>query len=106
MIAGCDCALSRIRSRPGRVLANCGREYGLKAPFLFVDGRGTDHNTMARVRGFRDAHAQAGIAVNEALVQTCGYAPEKVENALRRLAERTSDLPRGMFVNSTISLEG
>jgi LacI family fructose operon transcriptional repressor len=89
-----------------RVLANCEREYGVKAPLLFVGGRGTDHNTMERVRGFRDAHAQAGIAVDEALVQTCGYAPEKAESAMRQLAERTSDLPRGMFVNSTISLEG
>lgn len=49
---------------------------------------------MACVRGFRDAHARAGIAVDEALVKTCGYAPEKVENALRRLAERASDPPR------------
>ncbi|MGD9475990.1 hypothetical protein [Shinella sp. G-2] len=65
-----------------------------------MDARGTDHNTMARVRGFRDAHAQEGIAVNEALVQTCGYAPEKVENALRRLAERASDPPRKAQSNS------
>ncbi|MCV3736143.1 LacI family DNA-binding transcriptional regulator [Rhizobium sp. TRM96647] len=89
-----------------RVLANCEREYGEKTPLLFVGGRGTDHNTLERVRGFRDAHAEAGVAVDETLVLTCGYAPEKAESAMKQLAERTGDLPRGMFVNSTISLEG
>ncbi|MCD2182886.1 LacI family DNA-binding transcriptional regulator [Rhizobium sp. GN54] len=89
-----------------RVLANCEKEYGEKTPLLFVGGRGTDHNTLERVRGFRDAHAEAGVTVDETLVLTCGYAPEKAESAMRQLAERTGDLPRGMFVNSTISLEG
>lgn len=89
-----------------RVLANCEKEYGEKTPLLFVGGRGTDHNTLERVRGFRDAHAEAGVAVDETLVLTCGYAPEKAESAMKQLAERTGDLPRGMFVNSTISLEG
>ncbi|MGB3876961.1 MAG: LacI family DNA-binding transcriptional regulator [Shinella zoogloeoides] len=89
-----------------RVLANCEREYGGKAPLLFVGGRGTDHNTIERVRGFRDAHAQAGVTVDESLVMTCGYAPDKAEKAMRQMAENASVLPRGMFVNSTISLEG
>lgn len=89
-----------------RVFANCRKEYGEKTPLLFVGGRGSDHNTMERVRGFRDAHAEAGVAVDETLVLTCGYAPDKAENAMTQLAERASNLPRGMFVNSTISLEG
>ena len=61
---------------------------------------------MERVRGFRDAHGEAGVPVDETLVMTCGYAPEKAENAMKLLAERKNPLPRGMFVNSTISLEG
>lgn len=89
-----------------RVLTNCEREFGEKSPLLFVGGRGSDHNTMERVRGFRDAHAEAGVTVDETLVMTCGYAPEKAENAMKQLAERKEPLPRGMFVNSTISLEG
>ncbi len=89
-----------------RVLTNCEREFGVKSPLLFVGGRGTDHNTSERVRGFRAAHAEAGIRVDEDLVLTCGYAPEKAENAMRQLAEAGTVLPRGMFVNSTISLEG
>ena len=89
-----------------RVLVNCEREFGEKSPLLFVGGRGSDHNTTERVRGFRDAHAEAGVTVDETLVMTCGYAPEKAENAMKQLAERKNPLPRGMFVNSTISLEG
>jgi len=89
-----------------RVLANCEREFGEKTPLLFVGGRGTDHNTSERVRGFRTAHAEAGVAVDETLVLTCGYAPEKAESAMKSLAARVETFPRGMFVNSTISLEG
>ncbi|MDR6756913.1 LacI family fructose operon transcriptional repressor [Mycoplana sp. BE70] len=89
-----------------RVLANCQKEYGEMTPLLFIGGRGTDHNTSERVRGFRAAHAEAGVAIDESLILTCGYAPEKAETAMRQLAEKTGTLPKGMFVNSTISLEG
>lgn len=89
-----------------RVLANCEREFGEKNPLLFIGGRGTDHNTAERVRGFRAAHAEVGIDVDESLILTCGYAPEKAENAMMQLADRIATMPRGMFVNSTISLEG
>lgn len=89
-----------------RVLDNCEREFGEKSPLLFVGGRATDHNTFERVRGFRAAHEGSGIKVDEALILTCGYAPEKAENAMRQLAEGGDVLPKGMFVNSTISLEG
>jgi LacI family fructose operon transcriptional repressor len=89
-----------------RVLGNSERKFGEKTPLLFVGGRGTDHNTSERVRGFRTAHAEAGIEVDERLILTCGYAPEKSEQAMKRLAETVGTLPRCMFVNSTISLEG
>lgn len=89
-----------------RVLANCKKEYGEMSPLLFIGGRGTDHNTSERIRGFRAAHAEAGVTVDESLILACGYAPEKAETAMRQLAEQTGTLPKGMFVNSTISLEG
>ena len=89
-----------------RVLSNCEKEFGERTPLLFVGGRGSDHNTSERVRGFRAAHAEAGVAIDESLVLTCGYAPEKAEQAMKALAETVGTLPRGMFVNSTISLEG
>jgi LacI family fructose operon transcriptional repressor len=89
-----------------RVLANSEREFGERKPLLFVGGRGSDHNTSERVRGFRAAHAEVGIALDERLILPCGYAPEKSELAMKQVAETIGTLPRGMFVNSTISLEG
>ncbi|WP_312530481.1 substrate-binding domain-containing protein [Paracoccus sp. (in: a-proteobacteria)] len=73
---------------------------------MFIGGRGTDHNTRERLRGFRAAHAEQGIAVDETLILTCGYAAQKASDALSALVATGHALPPGMFVNSTISLEG
>lgn len=89
-----------------RILANSARRLGEARPLLFIGGRGTDHNTLERVRGFRAAHADMGVAVNERHILACGYAPEKAQDALQALAASNGQLPIGMFVNSTISLEG
>jgi LacI family fructose operon transcriptional repressor len=89
-----------------RVLKKCEQRFGDKEPLLFVGGRGTDHNTSERLRGFRDAHAAFGIPVDEHHLLACGYAPDKAQAALRELMNRGEALPRGLFVNSTISLEG
>ncbi len=79
------------------------RELGGTAPLLFVGGRATDHNTSARIRGFIDAHQEQGIAVPEDHVLACGYAAEKANRALQQVG---LEQPRGIFVNSTITLEG
>ncbi|MDH4440711.1 MAG: LacI family DNA-binding transcriptional regulator [Rhizobium sp.] len=89
-----------------RTLTNCQTRLGTLTPLLFVGGRASDHNTAERVRGFRQAHADLQIAVDESHILTCGYAPEKAVSALEALAKAEGALPRGMFVNSTISLEG
>lgn len=85
------------------ILDRCERDLNHKGPLLFVGGRATDHNTGARIRGFRDAHAERGIQVPEELILACGYAAEKAERALAAL---DMPLPKGLFVNSTITLEG
>ncbi|MGO4834888.1 substrate-binding domain-containing protein, partial [Rhizobiaceae sp. 2RAB30] len=89
-----------------RTLRNCERAFGEMRPLIFVGGRGTDHNTSERVRGFRAAHEDMGVPVDDTHILTCGYAPEKAERALSKLVENGAPLPQGMFVNSTISLEG
>lgn len=89
-----------------RILVNCERKLGKASPLLFIGGRGSDHNTAERVRGFRQAHKDMGIVVDERYIQTCGYAPEKAEKALQSLAVSEGEIPRGMFINSTISFEG
>lgn len=89
-----------------RTLVNCGKTLGAISPLLFIGGRATDHNTSERLRGFRQAHADMGIPLAESHVLACGYAPEKAASALRDMAATEGNVPRGMFVNSTISLEG
>jgi LacI family fructose operon transcriptional repressor len=75
-------------------------------PLLYVGGR-LDHNTKERIRGFRDAHAEAGIAVDEDMILAPGYSPDHVEQALGELAARRPDeIPPALCVGSTISLEG
>ncbi len=88
------------------ILARCAAKGHAGEPLLFIGGRGTDHNTRERLRGFRAAHQAAGIALGDDDVLTCGYAAGKASEALSALAASGAPLPPGMFVNSTISLEG
>lgn len=78
-------------------------EMGSTEALLFVGGRATDHNTGARIQGFVDAHRDRGIAVPQDRILACGYAAEKAERALQELGFAGY---RGIFVNSTITLEG
>jgi LacI family transcriptional regulator, fructose operon transcriptional repressor len=89
-----------------RTLINHHIKTGVMAPLLFIGGRGSDHNTAERIRGFRTAHQDLGVPIEEHHVLACGYAPEKAAQALSAMADREGSVPRGMFVNSTISLEG
>lgn len=79
---------------------------GRDAPLLFIGGRAQDHNTLERVRGFRAAHAEVGRTVAEDHILPCGYAAEKAELALATFLDSGSQLPPGLFINSTIALEG
>lgn len=74
-----------------------------EAPLLFIGGRESDHNTSARIEGFLAAHAERSIDVPAANILACGYAAEKAEAALRAVEGQVA---RGLFVNSTITLEG
>ena len=79
---------------------------GPRASLLFVGGRPHDHNTQERVRGFRDAHAELGLPVADEDVLLCGYAADKAERALEARTPMQTPMPAGIFVNSTIALEG
>ncbi|CAH0343005.1 LacI family DNA-binding transcriptional regulator [Rhizobium sp. CECT 9324] len=89
-----------------RTLINVERKTGVKSPLLFIGGRGRDHNTAERIRGFRKAHQDLGVTVEQDHILACGYAPEKAAQALSAMADSEGSVPLGMFVNSTISLEG
>lgn len=84
------------------ILDACARDFGTSEPLVFVGGRLDDHNTKERRRGFLEAHAERGLSVPPTHVLMPGYAPTKARAALESLPFR----PKGIFVNSTITLEG
>ena len=81
-------------------------------PLIFIGGRQHDHNTQERIRGFIDAHKELKIKVPKRNILACGYAPEKAEKALQDYFYQYKNqadwqiVQGGIFVNSTISLEG
>ncbi|STV87745.1 ribitol operon repressor [Klebsiella michiganensis] len=89
-----------------KILANSARRRGALAPLTFIGGRSSDHNTRERLRGFHDAHREQGLVVPQENILAPGYSKGKVEACLQeRFATAKTPLP-GLFVNSTISLEG
>lgn len=84
------------------LLRDQGHEAGRSERIYFVGGRTNDHNTSERIRGFLQAHAEKGLKVPQTNILACGYAAQKAHTSLAAL----ECLPEGIFVNSTISLEG
>nr|WP_194245706.1 substrate-binding domain-containing protein [Donghicola mangrovi] len=84
------------------ILDACERDFGVVEPLLFIGGRSDDHNTRERRRGFLEAHSERSISVPDERLITNGYAPEKARHTLTAL----DHVPHGIFVNSTITLEG
>ena len=72
----------------------------------FVGGVAADYATKRRIEGFKQSHKAAFGAVKPEQINTCGYEAERAEAAVRSLYEHLGGLPRGLFVNSTIALEG
>ena len=88
------------------ILASSQKRYGVLAPLTFVGGRITDNNTAERLRGFLDAHKAHGLTVPETQQLVTGYSSARVEGLLKSVYP-SPDIPLpGLFVNSTISLEG
>lgn len=85
------------------LLDKCEENLGWQGPLTFVGGRLSDHNTAERLRGFIDAQKRRGIDPDQAKVLALGYSAENSENALMSCETKG---PTGLFINSTISLEG
>ena len=85
------------------IFRRCQSDLGWSGPLRFVGGRLSDHNTAARLKGFMDAHKERGLAVPSENIQASGYSADAAWNSLR---DFYPDGPTGVFVNSTISLEG
>lgn len=86
------------RSRPLRAAAR-NRPY-------FLGGLATDHATARRIEGFSDAVRSEPGDFSPEQVDACGYEPDLAEAAVAALYKRLKGLPRALFVNSTIALEG
>lgn len=85
------------------IMSRLQSDFGTLPPLWFIGGHARDHNTAERLRGFRAAHEQAGLAVPDHQIIMPGYSPDKAAAALSGVHLTQ---PAGLFVNSTIALEG
>ena len=86
------------RSKPARA-AKRNRPY-------FLGGLASDAATRRRIDGFSDVVRKRLGVLDPAQIDACGYEADLAEAALARLHDRLGGLPRALFVNSTIALEG
>jgi LacI family fructose operon transcriptional repressor len=74
-------------------------------PF-FLGGLASDHATRRRIDGFSDVVRSTLGTLDPAQIDACGYEADLAEAAMAALYKRIGGLPRALFVNSTIALEG
>jgi LacI family fructose operon transcriptional repressor len=86
------------RSRPQRTRS--------RNKAYFVGGIATDHATRRRMEGFVDVVRTRFGRVDGGQLHACGYEGERAEAAVAALHRRLGGLPRVLFINSTIALEG
>ena len=72
----------------------------------FVGGLASDYATQRRIEGFSDAVRARFGRLESGQVDACGYEADLAEAAVRALHRRLGGLPRALFINSTIALEG
>ncbi|MEO8848098.1 MAG: LacI family DNA-binding transcriptional regulator [Casimicrobiaceae bacterium] len=71
-----------------------------------LGGLASDYATQRRIEGFSDVIRSRFGRIDAAQVDACGYAADLAEAAVRKLYSELGGLPRALFVNSTIALEG
>ena len=86
------------RSRPVRATRR-NRPY-------FLGGLASDEATRRRIDGFSAVVQKKLGALDPSQIDACGYEADLAEAAIVRLHQRLGGLPRALFVNSTIALEG
>lgn len=94
---------SGARDLTNLILDRCATDLGWTGPLRFVGGRRDDHNTATRLDGFLAAHRDRGLSVPDDHILAHGYSAQAAQNALAGFRPQA---PAGVFVNSTISLEG
>lgn len=79
---------------------------GPRGRAYFVGGLAGDHATAGRIRGFREALAEAGLPAGDEQVIAQSYAPSRAAQELARLSARLGGLPAALFINSLTVFEG
>jgi len=72
----------------------------------FLGGLASDDATRRRIEGFSDVIRRELGALDPTQIDACGYEADLAEAAVAALYRRLGGLPRALFVNSTIALEG
>ena len=72
----------------------------------FLGGLASDHATRRRIDGFSEVVRRRLHALEPSQIDACGYEADLAEAAVAVLHRRLGGLPRALFVNSTIALEG
>jgi len=78
----------------------------LKPEELFLFGGRNDHASRERIRGFRNVKSALLGGDSDACIQPTGYSPAMTQKAFETFYERQENLPRGLFINSSINFEG
>ena len=74
--------------------------------FYFLGGAASDYATQRRIQGFADTLAAASFAVDSEQIRTCGYEASAAQAEIGHLYSQIGGLPRGLFLASSVSLEG
>lgn len=74
--------------------------------FYFLGGELGDYATQRRIQGFTDTLTPAFGPVNPEQIRACGYEAAAAQAEIEKLYSEIGGLPRGLFLASSVSLEG
>jgi LacI family transcriptional regulator, fructose operon transcriptional repressor len=74
--------------------------------FYFVGGRAADYATQRRIEGFTDTVTAAFGQVEPSQIRAFGYEVAAAEEETAKLYAELGGLPRGLFLASSVTLEG
>lgn len=74
--------------------------------FFFLGGAAQDYATQRRIQGFTDTVTATGGAMGLEQIRTCGYEALAARDEIARLHAQLGGLPRGIFLASSVTLEG
>lgn len=74
--------------------------------FYFLGGAESDYATKRRIQGFTDIVSEKFGTIPADHIRTFGYEVEDAEADIRSLYQELRGLPRGLFMASSVTLEG